>query len=119
MKWTEIISAALVGLSLSACSKKSEEAGSEAALEKPPAAAQKNPAVNGALNKVTSDINAKNYDSAVATLAEMKQIPKTEADEAVYRQKVFEAQQALLEKAQTDPKARESYQMLGRIMNGR
>ena len=72
---------------------------------------------------VSKDIANQNYDNAVRAWVALDQAQRqakmNEAVRAEYARRAFEAQEALRQKAETDPKAREAYQALGRVMMGR
>ena len=104
------------------CGKKGEEAEPTASAD-PGAAApvpkKTSPKVATQLSTVDQKLEKNEYDAAVAALMQAKTAAQTEADELAYRQQLYETQQKLLEKAETDPKARETYQALGRVVTGR
>jgi hypothetical protein len=49
----------------------------------------------------------------------LKEIPKSDQDERLYQQSLHQTSELLRQKAETDARARESYQVLGRAMTGR
>ena len=106
-------------LLLASCGKKGE---GEATAGSDPAAPAPKP-VKAELQKqfqaVDQKIQNQQYDDAVAALVQAREAVRTEEEQRAFRQQLLEAQQALQEKAETDAKARESYQALGRIMMGR
>lgn len=79
--------------------------------------------VNANWDAVSKDIANQNYDNAVRAWVAMDQAQRqAQVNEAVrkeYARRAYQAQEALREKAQTDAKAREAYQALGRIVTGR
>lgn len=125
------------------CSKKEPEAAPPpaAAVEQTPApvnpapAASPTPAqapavqienvqqVNASFDAVSKDIAAQNYENAVRTWVAMDQAQRqAQVNEAVrqaYARRAYQLQEALRIKAETDAKAREAYQALGRVMMGR
>lgn len=119
------------------CSKKEIEAPAPAAVEQaavptnapapqqttPPAQVANVQQVNASWDAVSKDIANQNYDNAVRAWVAMDQAQRqAQLNEAVrkeYARRAYLAQEALREKAQTDPKAREAYQALGRVMMGR
>ena len=79
--------------------------------------------VNANWDAVSKDIANQNYNNAVRAWVALDQAQRqakmNEAARAEYARRAFEAQEALRQKAETDPKAREAYQALGRVMMGR
>lgn len=79
--------------------------------------------VNAKWDAVSQQIANQNYDDAIRAWAQMDQAQKrTQMSEAArdeYQRRLYHAQEALRQKAQTDPKAREAYQALGRTVLGR
>jgi PBP1b-binding outer membrane lipoprotein LpoB len=108
---------------LAGCSKKDAAAEAEATPEttETTAAAQapSNPGLQAQLGTVQSDIETKQYDTAVQKLLEAKMLAQSEADKKAYLESLHNATQSLLEKAQTDPQARATYEALGRAAQGR
>jgi hypothetical protein len=106
-----------------ACSKKEPAADESAALaaDGTPVArpAKGNAQIAADLNQVTKNVQAQQYDSAVSTLMTLKEIPKSDQDERLYQQSLHQTSELLRQKAETDARARESYQVLGRAMTGR
>jgi len=100
------------------CSKKGSTAAADSTND-PAASGPVNPQISGTLATVKTDIDAAQYDAAVQKLLTARATVKSEADRKAFEDQMFEANQALLQKAQSDPKARESYQALGRIITGR
>jgi hypothetical protein len=105
------------------CSKK-ESAGQNKPSTPEEIAASKeskrvNPQIVADLNTIDQKVQAKQYDAAVGSLLTIKEIPKTDAEEKEYQKRLYSTMDTLREKAQTDPKAQESYQMLGRAVTGR
>ena len=94
-------------------------AGAEGASPENPKSAKVTTQVKAQLDSVDQKIENKQYDDAVAALLQAKAAAKTEADRIAYEDQFFAAQRALVEKAQSDPKAKESYEALGRIVTGR
>jgi hypothetical protein len=122
---------ALVG-----CSKKASEAPPAPAVEpaqvpQANAPAQSPPSVqianvqqvNANWDAVAKDISNQNYDNAVRAWVALDQAQRqakmNEALRAEYLRRAYQAQEALRQKAETDAKAREAYQALGRLMMGR
>lgn len=105
---------------LSACGKKdsadSSGAGGGAAAAP---TAKPNPQLVTDIGAVNKNLEAKNYDAAIGALATIKSVPKSEADERLYQQQLQQTLNTLGDKAQVDPKAREAYQVLGRMVTGR
>jgi len=131
-----LVGALGAGLVLTGCSKKDEAPPPPAAAEQAPAAegAPKAVAVSPAALANVQQVNAnwdavsqqianQNYDNAVRAWAQMEQAQRqaqmSEAARAEYQRRLYHAQEALRQKAQTDPKAREAYQALGRAVTGR
>ena len=79
--------------------------------------------VNANWDAVSKNIANQNYDDAVRAWVAMDQAQRqaqmTEALRKEYARRAYQAQEALRQKAETDPKAREAYQALGRVMMGR
>jgi len=125
------------GLALAGCSKEAEAPPTPPAAEQTPAtegapkaAAAASPAalvnvqqVNANWDAVSQQIANQNYESAIRAWAQMDQAQKraqmSEAAREEYQRRLYHAQEALRQKAQTDPKAREAYQALGRSVTGR
>ena len=89
----------------------------------PAQAAQQVQQVNANWDAVSKDIAAQNYDNAVRAWVAMdlaqRQAQLNEAARKEYARRAFQMQEALRQKAETDAKAREAYQALGRVMMGR
>jgi len=79
--------------------------------------------VNANWDAVSKDISSQNYDNAVRAWVSLDQAQRqAQMNEAVrteYLRRAYQAQEALRQKAETDAKAREAYQALGRVMMGR
>jgi hypothetical protein len=79
--------------------------------------------VNANFDAVSKDIAAQNYENAVRTWVAMEQAQRqaqnNEAVRQAYAWRAYQVQEALRKKAETDPKAKEAYQALGRAMMGR
>ena len=79
--------------------------------------------VNASWDAVSTNIANQNYENAVRAWVAMDQARRqTEMNEvlrAEYARRAYQAQEALRQKAETDPKARKAYQDLGRVMMGR
>ncbi len=121
------------------CSKKQTEAPPPANVEQaafptnapapapqqsaPPAQIANVQQVNANWDAVSKNIANQNYDDAVRAWVAMdlaqRQAQMNEAVRKEYARRAYQAQEALREKAQTDAKAREAYQALGRVMMGR
>lgn len=72
------------------------------------------------LEELNRMVAQQQYDAAVGSLVAMSQLPKSPAQEAQYRARLRQTETALLQKAQAgDVAARQSAQMLGRMMTGR
>lgn len=103
----------------------SDEAAAEAEpVAAAPAPAAPAPAVGGDLvsqdlNALASTLEGGDYDSAVTTLSAMGQANLSPAQQQAYQQQLFNTQQYLLQRAQSDPAARDAYQRLGRQVTGR
>jgi hypothetical protein len=130
--------AALFGvcLALLGCSKEAEAPpppaaevapAPEAATAHPtpvaPAAAATVQQVNANWDAVSKQIANQDYDNAVRQAIQLnkaqQQAQLSEAARLEYQKRLYDAQEALRQKAQTDPKAREAYQALGRAVTGR
>jgi hypothetical protein len=132
-----VLAGALIALpALVGCSKKEAEAPPAPAVEQAEvpqasAPAQSTPTVqianvqqvNANWDAVSKDIASQNYDNAVRAWIAMDQAQRqakmNEAMRAEYLRRAYQAQEALRQKAETDAKAREAYQALGRVMMGR
>lgn len=79
--------------------------------------------VNASWDAVSKDIERQNYENAIRAWVAMDQAQRqaamNEAVRAEYARRAYQAQEALRQKAETDPKARKAYQDLGRVMMGR
>lgn len=79
--------------------------------------------VNASWDAVSQDIANRNYESAVRAWVAVdhaqRQAQLNEELRAEYARRAYEAQEALRQRAETDPKAREAYKALGRVMMGR
>lgn len=130
--------AVLLGMSLAmlGCSKEAAAPPPPVAEVTPtpaPAAAQPRPIapaavatvqqVNTSWDSVSKQIANQDYDNAVRQAIQLNQAEQqAQLSEAVrneYRRRLYQAQEALRQKAETDAKAREAYQKLGRAMMGR
>jgi hypothetical protein len=123
------------GLVLVGCSKKQETPPTPAVEQSPaPAEAPKaeaaSPAAVANVQQVTAQWDAvsqqianQEYENAVRAWAQLdkaqKQAQMDEAARKEYQRRLYFAQEALRQKAQTDPKAREAYQAMGRAAMGR
>jgi ADP-ribosylglycohydrolase len=131
-------SAALFGvcLALLGCSKEAEAPPPPAAEVAPaPAAAAAHPTpvapaavatvqqVNANWDAVSQQIANQDYDNAVRQAIQLnraqQQAQLSEAVRNEYARRLYQAQEALRQKAETDAKAREAYQKLGQAMMGR
>ena len=129
---------AWVGFGLAGCSKEEAEAPPVPVAEPAPAPEAPPPVqsaapvqvqmqtaqqVNANWDSVSKQIAAQNYDNAVRNWIAMdqarRQAQMNEALQAEYYRRAYLAQEALRQKAETDAKAREAYQALGRVMMGR
>ncbi len=116
--------ALVAALSLAACSKKAapqqEAATAEPTAKTPKTSAEDNAFIAAELDDLNNKVKQQQYDAAVGALVGMAQMPKSDAQQAVFRARLRETQDALLQKAQQgDPAAQQSVQMLGRMMTGR
>jgi hypothetical protein len=72
---------------------------------------------------VSKEITTQNYDNAVRAWVALDQAQRqaqmNDAMRAEYARRAYLAQEALRQKAETDARAREAYQALGRVMMGR
>lgn len=79
--------------------------------------------INANWDAVSKDIARQNYDDAVRAWVAMDQAQRqakmSEGLRAEYARRAYQMQEALRQKAETDLKAREAYQALGRAMMGR
>jgi hypothetical protein len=79
--------------------------------------------VNANWDAISKDIAAQNYDNAVRAWVAMDQAQRqaqlTEAVRQEYARRAYQMQDALRQKAETDPKALEAYRALGRVKMGR
>lgn len=122
-------------LALAGCSKQEETPPPAAAPETPaPAAATKTEAVapvgvanvqqvNASWDSISQKIANQEYDNALRAWAQLEQAQRqaqmSEAARSEYQRRLYHAQEALRQKAETDAKAREAYQALGRAITGR
>ena len=131
--------ALLVTPALLGCSKKTTEAAAPPAVEQAaiptnaPAPAPQQSAspaqianvqqVNANWDAVSKNIANQNYDEVVRAWVAMdlaqRQAQMNEAARKEYARRAYQMQETLRQKAQTDAKAREAYQALGRVMMGR
>jgi len=108
--------------SLVGCSKKEAAAAAEPVSAKADA---KGPVIDNAildaeLAELAKKIQAQQYDAAVGSLLTLKDVPKSEKEQAQFQGQLRDTAKGLAEKAaQGDQNARASYQMLGRMMMGR
>lgn len=79
--------------------------------------------VNASWDAVSTQIQNQDYDNAVRQAIQLnkaqQQAQLSEAARTEYRRRLYEAQEALRQKAETDAKARQAYQALGRAVTGR
>jgi hypothetical protein len=79
--------------------------------------------VNAHWDNVSKEITTQNYDNAVRAWVALDQAQRqaqmNDAMRAEYARRAYLAQEALRQKAETDARAREAYQALGRVMMGR
>jgi len=121
------------------CSKKTTEAASPPPVERAatptnvPATQTAQPAqaagvqqvqqVNANWDTVSKNIANQNYEDAVRAWVALdlaqRQAQMNDAARKEYARRAYQMQEALRQKAQTDAKAREAYQALGRVMMGR
>jgi hypothetical protein len=116
------------------CSKKEAEVPPPPVAEQPAAPVNTPPApatpsfqnvqqVQASWDAVSQNIANQNYDNAIRMWAEMdraqRQAQMAAAVRQEYEQRFYQAREALRQKAETDAKAREAYQALGRAMTGR
>jgi hypothetical protein len=130
-----LASSLVLALGLVACSKKevavdaSEQAtttnADQAAAEAAPADAapaqdvQTVEVIAQDLNAVPETLQKQDYDGAVDTLTAAKLTAATPEQEKAYREQLYRTLEYLQKKAETDAKAQEAYQKLGRRMMGR
>jgi hypothetical protein len=115
------------------CSKKEPEAPPQV-VEQPAApvaapAAQSTPSVQNvqqvkaSWDAVSQTIAKQDYDNAIRMWAALdkaqRQAQMNEAVRQEYERRFYEAREALRQKAETDARAREAYQALGRAITGR
>jgi hypothetical protein len=131
--------ALLVPLAFLGCSKKATEAAPPPAVEQaaaltnapaaqsaqpaPAASAQQVQQVNANWDAVSKQIANQNYEQAVRDWIKLEQAQRqaqmNEAMRQAYERRFYQAREALRQRAETDPKAREAYQALGRAVTGR
>jgi hypothetical protein len=116
MKSYRITFSLLLALSLAACGKKEEEAPAAAA----PVAAEAAPTEDASAVPAAAPAEAapskRDWNAVVAEIAKIKlQRPMTDEKRA----RALELQDELTSAAASDPAAREAYQNLARILNGR
>jgi hypothetical protein len=79
--------------------------------------------MNATWDVVSKQIQNQDYDNAVRQAIQLnkaqQQAQLSEAARLEYQRRLYDAQEALRQKAQTDPKAREAYEVLGRAVMGR
>jgi hypothetical protein len=111
------------GLLGAGCSKKDASTVADktdaSAAAAPQVAVSSNPQITADLTKVGQNMQGQQYGEAVGTLLTLKDVPKSAEDEAKYKQTLIETSRALGERAKTDPRAQQSYQLLGQAMMGR
>ena len=123
-------------IALAGCSKNAEtpppasvEASPPPAVAAPaaapvaPAAVANVQQMNATWDVVSKQIQNQDYDNAVRQAIQLnkaqQQAQLSEAARLEYQRRLYDAQEALRQKAQTDPKAREAYEALGRAVMGR
>jgi hypothetical protein len=112
---------------LAACGKKDAEAPVEpVAGGDAPARAEKSSTAAAPKSQQASPAATANelieqgkYDEAIALLVKTKEAAQTEQARFAFKGDYIDAQQALLRKAETDPKAKQAWNDLGRLMMGR
>ena len=123
MRKALILSCLTAGLVFAGCSKtevaEDAEAPAADASGEPTRPVKANPALASALDTVDDAVASKQYDQAVETLVGAKMAPKTEREEKLYQERLHQTTQELLQKSQTDPQARQAYESLGRVVQGR
>jgi hypothetical protein len=73
----------------------------------------------GDLNGVTATLQNQDYDAAVNTLAAVSLVRMTPEQQRAYHQQLYQAQELLLQRANSDPRARQAYENLGKKVTGR
>ncbi len=68
---------------------------------------------------IESDMKAEKFDDVLQTLTMMQGSAKSIEDQRQYQSALYQVTQELQKKAQTDPKARQRFDMLGRFSTGR
>ena len=131
----------LLAVALAGCSKKevaaddsqppastNTEAAAEPAPEQPAPAADAAPApevqvvdvqISKDLNALPDTLKNQDYDAAVDTLTAAKLAAMSEDQRRAYMEQMYKTLQYLQQKAETDARAQEAYQKLGRRMMGR
>jgi len=113
-----LIIALLASLTLAGCSKKeSVEISAEEAVI--PDAGEVSSELASGLNQVNASVENQQYEEAIQQLMALKQARMNYAEQKQYQMQAFQVQQMLLQKAQTDERARQAYQAFGRAMTGR
>lgn len=123
------IGAALMLMSLTACSKKDAPNNAPAVAPETtattpaqPTATPMAPASGGQLeSRITTALQQQNYDLAVDSLAQVNPAAQnlTDAQRLQYSQQLQNTMQALARAKETDPRAKAAYERLGRIATGR
>lgn len=124
----------VVALALTGCSKdessdlilppedeplEEQAAAAQPAPQAAPVPAPASDVVMQDLNAIPANLDSGNYDAAVTSLSAMRHVEMDAAQKQAYRQSMFDTQQYLLQQAQSDPKAQEAYNRLGRQVMGR
>ena len=109
----------VAGIGFAGCSKKEATVGATV-TEKTSPKQGVNPEISADLAEVSKKMDARQYDEVVGTLAALKGIPKSDAEQQEYSRKLRETADKLNERAAAgDEKAAASYKMLGRFVTGR
>ena len=116
--WPALLLVGVVALSATGCRKTAD--GPDAAGEAVVSTGTADPAVAQALDKANAALRKNEYDEAVAALMAAKQSgAMSDQQKTQYRQSMLDTTTRLLEASQTDPKARQAYDALGRLSKGR
>ena len=129
-----LVAVSIMALALVGCSKEepppapppvdTEPAEEQAAAPAPaPVAAAPQPGLNDVvlqdLNNIQVSLESENYDAAVSSLSAINQVQMTPQQAAAYRAQLQATQDYLIQRMQSDQRAREAYNRLGRQTMGR
>jgi hypothetical protein len=113
------LSLIVAGLGFCGCSKK-EAIVQTGVAEKSSQKQGVDPQISANLTEVSKKMDARQYDEAVGTLAALKGVPKSEAEQQEYSRRLQQTIDMLNERAAAgDERAAASYKMLGRFVTGR